>query len=188
MKGPRFELLLQRIVVGAGYWTNTASVLCRMEETWQKTREEANGCLERHWAKKSSLQWPRGFWMPCQPWNYEYTKNGIALEDHRCCLQGDEKVVSSEVVWESKSVEDDTKLVGELGKAEEDPQKGWMKSNGLWNFDPNFDFWSWGRFGFWVPKIPKIESWEIQKSKFSHELFGDEPFETSILWFLNLTV
>ena len=61
-----------------------------------------------------------------------------------------------------------------------------MKSNGLWNFDPNFDFWSWGRFDFWVPKITKIESWEIQKSKLSHDLFGDEPFETLILWFLKL--
>ncbi len=33
-------------------------------------------------------------------------------------------------------------------------------------------------------KNPKIESWEIQKSKLSHELLGDEPFETSIPWFL----
>jgi hypothetical protein len=35
-------------------------------------------------------------------------------------------------------------------------------------------------------KNPKIESWEIQKSKLSHELLGDEPFKTSILRFLKL--
>jgi hypothetical protein len=36
------------------------------------------------------------------------------------------------------------------------------------------------------PIEPQIESWEIQKSKLSRELFGYEHFETSILRFLKL--
>ena len=74
-------------------------------------------------------------------------------------------------------------VVGEQGKVEEYPQKWWMRLNGLWNFNLNFDFWSSVLFNFWVPKIPKIESWEIQKLKLSRELFGYEyvrNFDSSI--------
>jgi hypothetical protein len=61
------------------------------------------------------------------------------------------------------------KLVREQGTVEKDPEKWWMRWNRLlWNYYPNFDFWSLVLFNFWVPKIPKIESWEIQKSKSSH--------------------
>ncbi len=71
-----------------------------------------------------------------------------------CLVWGCVRIAS---VW----VEEDTKLVGEWGKVEEDPENRWMKLNGCWNFDPNFDFNSSVRLDFWVPKIPRIESWEI---------------------------
>ena len=77
-----------------------------------------------------------------------------------------------------------------VGKVEKYPQKWWMRFNRLWNFYTKL------RFLIFVTRRdlgnedhetnPKIESWEIQKSKLSHELLGDEPFETSILRFLKL--